>query len=60
MKRLLALLAAGLSAPAFAGTAVNSANFFTSVPTLDEVGLGALIAVIAGVAGWSLRRRHRK
>lgn len=60
MRRLLALLPIVVSAPAFAGAATNAANFFTSVPTLDEVGLGGLIAVIAGVAGWSLRRRRRK
>ena len=28
-----------------------------SVPTLDEVGLGALIALVAGVAGWAVRKR---
>jgi hypothetical protein len=60
MKRLVALVLAAAPTAALAGTAVNSANFFISIPTLDEVGLGGLIAVIAGVAGWSLRRRRRK
>ena len=36
---------------------LNSASFFTSVPTLDEVGLGVLIALVAGVAGWVVRKR---
>ncbi|MBP8139580.1 MAG: IPTL-CTERM sorting domain-containing protein [Burkholderiales bacterium] len=31
-----------------------------SIPTLDEVGLGALIALVAGVAGWAIRKRSRR
>jgi hypothetical protein len=54
---LVVLLAAPV--PALAG-GTNSANFFLSVPTLDEIGLGALIALLAGVAGWALRRRGRR
>jgi hypothetical protein len=38
----------------------NASNFFQSVPTLDEIGLGALIALVAGVAGWTIRRSKRK
>ena len=38
----------------------NGAVFFQSVPTLDEVGLGVLIALVAGVAGWAVRRGSRK
>ena len=37
----------------------NNLNFFQAIPTLDEVGLGALIALVAGVAGWILRRKHK-
>ncbi|MFI4925072.1 MAG: hypothetical protein ACHQJ7_08000 [Vicinamibacteria bacterium] len=30
------------------------------MPTLDEVGLAALIALVAAVAGWAAGRRTRK
>lgn len=52
------LVLCALALPAWAGA--NSAVFLTDIPTLDEVGLGALIAIMAGVAGWSVRRRLRK
>lgn len=59
MTRITAMLVLfAFALPAWAGA--NSLVFLTAVPTLDEVGLGALIAVIAGVAGWSVRRRLRK
>jgi exosortase sorting signal-containing protein len=59
MTRITAMLILfALALPAWAGA--NSLVFLTSVPTLDEAGLGALIAIIAGVAGWSVRRRLRK
>ncbi|MEO8849262.1 MAG: hypothetical protein ABI440_11635 [Casimicrobiaceae bacterium] len=59
MMRISALLVfCACALPAQAGA--NSAVFFTAVPTLDEVGLSALIAIVAGVAGWSVRRRLRK
>ena len=48
-----------LALPAWAAS-VNSAFFFESVPTLDEVGLGALIALVAAVGGWAVRRRARR
>jgi hypothetical protein len=50
---------AALSAPAVAGQ-LNGAVFFSSIPALDEVGLGLLIALVAGVAGWAVRRRGRR
>ena len=53
-----AALLAALAAPAWAGT--NAASFFVSVPTLDEIGLGALIALVAAAAGWAVRRRGRR
>jgi len=56
--RRLVLVALGLVAPA--AHAVNDGFFFQSIPTLDEVGLGLLIALVAGVAGWAVRRRSRK
>ncbi|MBK6804184.1 MAG: IPTL-CTERM sorting domain-containing protein [Betaproteobacteria bacterium] len=43
-----------VSSPAW--SAFNN-MFVASVPTLDEVGLGALIALVAGVAGWAVRKR---
>jgi hypothetical protein len=57
MKRLAVVVFATLAVPA---TAVNNAVFFQSVPTLDEFGLGLLIALVAGVAGWAVRRRSRR
>ena len=38
----------------------NDAIFLAAVPTLDEVGLGALIAAVAAAAGWAVRRRRRR
>jgi hypothetical protein len=55
---IAAAVLAALAVPAWAGK--NGASFFTSIPTLDEVGLAALIALVAGVAGWSAGRRSRK
>ena len=47
----------GLVAPsAFAG-GFNAVTFISAIPTLDEIGLGVLIALIAGVAGWAVRKR---
>jgi hypothetical protein len=57
--RLPIAAVAALAAPA-AWAGMNGAVFFASVPTLDEVGLGALIALVAGVAGWAVRGRTRK
>ena len=59
MTRMTALLIlSAFALPAWAGA--NNLLFLTDIPTLDEVGLGALIAIIGGVAGWSVRRRLRK
>lgn len=53
----LTAVALGLaSTPASAGR-INDLVFLQTVPTLDEIGLGALIALVAGVAGWAVRRR---
>lgn len=57
-KRALAALWAGMAPGAWAGE--NGSIFFQSVPALDEVGLGALIALVAAAAGWAVRRRHRR
>ena len=57
-KRALAGVLAGTASRAWAGE--NGSIFFHSVPTLDEVGLGALIALVAAAAGWAVRRRHRR
>ena len=55
MNRYAALALAAVSSPAWA--LLNNAFLFQAVPTLDEIGLGALIALVAGVAGWSVRKR---
>ena len=52
----LATLAVALAASTPAWSAFNNL-FIAPVPTLDEIGLGALIALVAGVAGWSVRKR---
>ncbi|HEY8244679.1 MAG TPA: IPTL-CTERM sorting domain-containing protein [Casimicrobiaceae bacterium] len=59
MRRLALATLATFAAPAWAG-GTNGAIFFQSIPTLDEVGLAALIALVAGVAGWAAGRRTRK
>ena len=56
MKRFL-LVALALVAPSAQAGLFNSLSFLTSIPTLDEVGLGILIALVAGVAGWAVRKR---
>lgn len=59
MTRLLvALVVAAIATPAAA--AFNNAIFFNAVPTLDEVGLATLIALVAGVAGWAARQRSKR
>lgn len=60
--RSIARNALAASAALSAGSAWAGMNgmIFFAVPTLDEVGLGALIALVAGVAGWAVRKRtHR-
>ena len=56
-RRLLAIAVAAFSTTAWAGVAKGG---ISSIPTLDEIGLGALIALVAGVAGWAVRRGSRK
>jgi len=58
MKRSV-LVALGLVAPV-AHAGINDGFFFQTIPTLDEVGLGLLIALVAGIAGWAVRRKSRK
>lgn len=55
---LVALGIAAAATPAVA--AFNNATFFNSVPTLDEIGLATLIALVAGVAGWAARQRSKR
>lgn len=55
----LATLAIALAASTPAWPAFNNL-FIAPVPTLDEIGLGALIALVAGIAGWAVRRRNRR
>jgi hypothetical protein len=57
----LAVLVTAIAASAPAWSQFNNAFAIPSpVPTLDEIGLGALIALVAGVAGWAVRRRSRR
>ena len=44
---------------AFAGL-LNSARFFTGVPTLDEVGLAALMGAVGAIGGWVAGRKSKK
>ena len=46
---------AAVAVPVLAQT--NGFAFVASVPALDEFGLVALIALVAGVGGWLARRR---
>jgi hypothetical protein len=57
---IAALVLTVLAAPAVAGT--NNLIILSSfqVPALDEIGLSVLIALVAGVAGWAVRKRARK
>lgn len=49
-----------IASPAFA-LPVNSAVFVaTPIPTLGEIGLGGLVALVAGVGGWAIRRIQNK
>jgi hypothetical protein len=57
----MATFAVSISMAGQAWAAANGSAFlYAPVPTLDEVGLSALIAVVAGIAGWALRRRGRR
>ncbi|MBK6804185.1 MAG: hypothetical protein IPG84_04645 [Betaproteobacteria bacterium] len=59
MARIASILAlTSVAAPAW--SAANGSAFVQAIPTLDEVGLGALIALVAGVAGWAIRKRSRR
>ncbi|MCC6377740.1 MAG: hypothetical protein IT519_02885 [Burkholderiales bacterium] len=58
MRILLALVLATIVTPVSAQA--NSAFFLVQVPTLDEVGLGALIALVAGAAGWAARKHSKR
>ncbi len=59
MLRRIAMFAGLLTISTAALAGVNNAVFL-QVPTLDEVGLGVLIAIMGGAAGWAIRRRNRK
>ena len=39
---------------------MNDLLFLSSIPTLDEVGLGLLIGLVCAVAGWAMRHRNRR
>lgn len=52
-----ALFVGAIVASSPAWSALNNMFVFQTIPTLDEVGLGVLIALVAGVAGWAVRKR---
>jgi len=56
MRNLIALAAGVVFAPVALATEVV---LFTpvSAPTLSEIGIGALVVVMAAAAGWVLRKR---
>jgi hypothetical protein len=56
----VALLLVLCSGSAFAGVVVNSVRFFTAVPTVDEVGLAAMIGVVGAIGGWVAGRKRKK
>jgi hypothetical protein len=56
--RLSIAVLASLSSTASA--AANNLILLSAIPTLDEVGLGVLIALVGGAAGWAVRRRHHR
>lgn len=60
MARIASFIAlVSVTSPAW--SAANALAFvYPAVPTLDEFGLGALIALVAGVAGWAVRKRSRR
>jgi len=52
---LIGCLLAVASLPALG---VNDVSFaLVNVPALDEIGLAALVALVAAVGGWFVRRR---
>lgn len=55
IRRTLGIALASVAGPALAQ--FNSVTFINNIPTLDEFGLTALIALVAGVGGWLARRR---
>jgi len=59
MNRIVALTVAGIAATVAGSAAATSVVAITpqSLPTLSEIGLGAAIVILAGVAGWAIRRR---
>ena len=49
-----------LVSPAFAAAGNGVVFVATPIPTLDEFGLGGLAALVAGLAGWAIRRNQKK
>lgn len=59
MRRLAAAFAL-LVASAPASAQFNELLILSSIPTLDEVGLGVLIGLVGAAAGWAIGRRNRR
>ena len=58
--RRLALALAGLAAALPVHAQFNELMILSSIPTLDEVGLGVLIGLVGAAAGWAIGRRNRR
>jgi hypothetical protein len=58
MRALVALAMLAAAAPARAQ--FNELLLLSSIPTLDEVGLGVLIGLVGAAAGWAIGRRNRR
>jgi hypothetical protein len=59
LNKIYFFLLVAVASPAFAAVG-NGVVFVQPVPTLDEIGLGSMVALVAGAAGWMLRRRRKK
>ena len=55
MHKLAAGIAIALAASTASATRIELSP--VAAPTLSEIGLGALVVILAGVAGWVIRKR---
>jgi len=58
--RRLAFAWVALAAALPARAQFNELLILSSIPTLDEVGLGVLIGLVGAAAGWAIGRRNRR
>ena len=55
--RTIVAIAGALAAPAVVATEVVITTRIPTAPTLSEIGLGALMVIMAAAAGWVIRKR---